>query len=418
MKIINCRLMGQEGLTDILIDDGVFQRIAPGLSQADAETIDAAGRLVTPPFVEPHIHLDAALTAGDPEWNASGTLFEGIALWARRKETLSGEDVMKRAEATVEMCAKRGIQFIRTHVDVTDPALTALKAMLKVRARVADLCEMQIVAFPQDGILSFPNGRELMREAAALGADVLGAIPHGEFMRDYGVESIRFVMELAERNGLRVDIHCDEIDDEQSRFLEVAAAEAIRLGNGARVTASHTCAMGSYNDAYAYKLMGVLNKAGINFVSCPTESIHLQGRLDTYPKRRGLTRVKELLAAGLNVCFAQDSIIDPWYPLGNGHILNVLFHGLHITQLTGRGEIDRSLELITVNGAKTLGLQDRYGLEIGKPASLLILDAETVYDAVRTQAEVLYSIRNGRIIAQSEPARRTLFRPALEPVGK
>lgn len=408
MKIINCRIDGTDALQDIVIEAGTFIKIGPALPDPDSEIVDANGHLVVPPFVEPHIHLDASQTAGDPAWNVSGTLFEGINLWAGRKERLTEADVVERAVSTVEMCAQHGIQFIRTHVDVTDPSLVALKAMLAVRREVADLCEMQIVAFPQDGIISFPNGRELMERAAEMGADVLGAIPHGEFTREYGVESIGFVMELAERCGLSVDIHCDEIDDEQSRFLEVVAAEAIRLNNGARVTASHTCAMGSYNDAYAYKLMGTLRKSGLNIVSCPTESIHLQGRLDTYPKRRGLTRVKELLAAGLNVCFAQDSIIDPWYPFGNGNILNVLFHGLHIAQLTGRDEIDRSLDLITVNGAKTLGIGDRYGIACGKPANLLILDAGTVYDAVRTQAVVLHSIRGGKIIATGTPAEKKL----------
>ncbi len=410
MKITNCKIYGLDALQDILIKDGIFSKIGPGLNDQDPDTVDANGRLVVPPFVEPHIHLDATQTAGDPAWNESGTLFEGINLWARRKETLTEKDVIDRAVSTIEMCALHGIQFIRTHVDVTDPALTALKAMLTVREKVADLCEMQIVAFPQDGILSFPNGKKLMEQAADIGADALGAIPHGEFMRDYGVESIRFVMDLAERRGLLVDIHCDEIDDEQSRFLEVVAAEAIRLDNGPRVTASHTCAMGSYNDAYAYKLMGVIRKSGINFVSCPTESIHLQGRLDTYPKRRGLTRVKELLQAGANVCFAQDSIIDPWYPFGNGNILNVLFHGLHIAQLTGRGEIDRSLDLITGNGAKTLGINDHYGIEQGKPANLLILDADSAYNAVRTQAVVVRSIRNGKTIATATPAQKSLVK--------
>ncbi|UQZ90935.1 cytosine deaminase [Deltaproteobacteria bacterium Smac51] len=413
MKITNCRIPGTPELCDILIENGVFKKIAPNLTDVSGQTIDAEGRLISPPFVEPHIHLDAALTAGDPEWNASGTLFEGIELWARRKTTLSEQDVIERAVATVKMCALNGIQFIRTHVDVTDPDLVALRAMTQVRTMVRDLCEMQIVAFPQDGILSFPNGRGLMEEAVKLGVDALGAIPHGEFMRDYGVESLKFIMKLAEDNGLLVDVHCDEIDDEQSRFLEVLAALAISYGNGRKVTASHTCAMGSYNDAYTYKLMGVLQKAGLSFVSCPTESIHLQGRMDTYPKRRGLTRVKELLAAGLNVCFAQDSIMDPWYPMGNGHILNVLFHGLHIAQLTGRGEIDRSLEMITTNSAKALGIEDRYGLEPGKPASLLILDADSVYNAVRCQSPPLYSIRNGEIIARTEPAKKILAADSL-----
>lgn len=408
MKIINCKLREHEGVVDILIEDGVIKEIGANLIKDDSNIIDAKGNYVCPPFVEPHIHLDCVQTAGDPKWNMSGTLFEGIERWAERKSKLTFEDVISRATITIKECVARGIQFFRTHVDITDPTLTALKAMQVVRENLKGICEIQIVAFPQEGILSFHNGKKLIEQAIEIGIDAIGAIPHYEFTREYGVESIKYVLDLAVKHNKLVDIHCDEIDDEQSRFLETVAAEALKLGIGHKVTASHTCAMGSYNDAYTYKLFNVLKKSGINFVACPTESIHLQGRMDTYPKRRGLTRVKEINEAGMNICFAQDSIVDPWYPFGNGNILNVLFHGLHITQIMGYRDIENALDFITYNGAKTLNISDKYGIEIGKEANLIILDGDNEYDIIRTQAEVLYSIKAGRVISQTVPAIRTL----------
>lgn len=406
MKIINCRLRNEKELVDILIENGEIKKIGANLVDSDKDVIDAKGSYVCPPFVEPHIHLDCVQTAGDPKWNMSGTLFEGIERWSERKEKLTTEDVIERATKTIKDCAAHGIQYFRTHVDITDPTFTALKAMLIVRENVKDICEIQIVAFPQEGILSFPNGKELIEEAVKLGADVIGAIPHYEFTREYGVESLKYVLGLAVKYNKLVDVHCDEIDDEQSRFLETVAAEALRLGLCEKVTASHTCAMGSYNDAYTYKLFNVLKKSKINFISCPTESIHLQGRMDTYPKRRGLTRVKELNEAGMNVCFAQDSIVDPWYPFGNGNILNVLFHGLHITQMMGYADIEKALDFITYNGAKALNISNEYGIEVGKKANLIILNGDSEYNVIRTQAEVLYSIRNGQVISKSTPAVR------------
>ena len=306
--IVNARLPGREGLFHIPVSGGRFGQIAPQAQMCDAAPgqLDAAGNLVSPPFVEPHIHLDAAFTAGEPRWNQSGTLFEGIECWAERKPLLSREDVIHRAEQALRLFADNGIQYVRTHVDVTDPSLTALNAMLEVRERMAGLVDLQIVAFPQEGIRSFPGGQELMEEAIRLGADVVGGIPHFEYTRDDGAASVRWLMELAHRNDLLVDVHCDEIDDPQSRFLEVLAAEALRLDYGSRVTASHTCAMGSYNDAYCSRLFRLLTRSGLRFLSMPTESLHLQGRFDSYPKRRGLTRVPELLAAGLKVAFGPD----------------------------------------------------------------------------------------------------------------
>lgn len=397
--IVNARLPGREGLFHIPVSGGRFGQIAPQAQMCDAAPgqLDAAGNLVSPPFVEPHIHLDAAFTAGEPRWNQSGTLFEGIECWAERKPLLSREDVIHRAEQALRLFADNGIQYVRTHVDVTDPSLTALNAMLEVRERMAGLVDLQIVAFPQEGIRSFPGGHELMEEAIRLGADVVGGIPHFEYTRDDGVASVRWLMELAHRNDLLVDVHCDEIDDPQSRFLEVLAAEALRLDYGSRVTASHTCAMGSYNDAYCSRLFRLLTRSGLRFLSMPTESLHLQGRFDSYPKRRGLTRVPELLAAGLKVAFGQDSIRDPWYPLGNGNMLRTLDVGLHACHMLGMDWIDRCLELITDNGAAALGLAD-YGIEPGLPARCVILQGRSPYEVLLGQQPVRASIRDGRVI--------------------
>ena len=401
MNIINARLRGKPGLFRIELNGERIAAIEPqnaALALSNADDLDAQQNLVVAPFIEPHIHLDATLTAGEPNWNMSGTLFEGIERWAERKELNTHEDTKTRATKTIGMLVDHGIQHVRTHVDVTDPKLTALKAMIEVREEVRHLIDLQIVAFPQEGIESYANGRALMSEAVAMGADVVGGIPHFENTRDQGVSSIKFLMDLAERSGCLVDVHCDETDDPQSRFLEVLAEEARVRGMGARVTASHTTAMGSYDNAYCSKLFRLLKMSGINFVSCPTESIHLQGRFDTYPKRRGLTRVAEIDRAGMNVCFGQDSIVDPWYPLGNGNILRVLEAGLHICHMLGYRNLQSALDLVTDNSAKALALGDRYGLEPGRPANLLILSAESDYEVIRSQGLPLYSVRGGKVL--------------------
>ncbi|MBD9250104.1 MAG: cytosine deaminase, partial [Cronobacter sakazakii] len=343
------------------------------------------------------------LTAGEPAWNMSGTLFEGIERWGQRKATITHEDTKRRAHATIGMLRDHGIQHVRTHVDVTDPTLAALKAMLEVKDEARHLIDLQIVAFPQEGIESFPQGRALMEQAVEMGADVVGGIPHFENTREQGVSSVKFLMDLAERTGCLVDVHCDETDDAQSRFLEVLAEETRVRGMGARVTASHTVAMGSYDNAYCSKLFRLLKRAGLSFVSCPTESIHLQGRFDTWPKRRGVTRVAELDRAGLNVCFGQDSIKDPWYPLGNGNILRVLDAGLHICHMMGYEDLKRSLDFVTDNSALAMNLGDNYGLCEGRPANLVVLDAPDDYEVVRRQAKARYSVRHGKVILRREP---------------
>nr|WP_206762422.1 cytosine deaminase [Cytobacillus firmus] len=401
-------MRGREGLWNITIWDGKIHSLTQGEVDASQEILDAAGSMVSAPFIEPHIHLDTTLTAGEPEWNQSGTLFEGIQRWAQRKETLTHEDVKTRAKTALKWQMAQGIQHVRTHVDVTDPSLTALKALLEVKEEMADYVDLQLVAFPQEGINSYPSGAELMEEALKMGADVVGGIPHFEFTREYGVASMKTAFDLAEKYDRLVDIHCDEIDDEQSRFVEVVAAEAYERGLGSRVTASHTTAMGSYNDAYTYKLFRLLKLSNINFVANPLVNIHLQGRFDTYPKRRGITRVKELLEAGLNVSFGHDDIFDPWYPLGTGNMLQVLHMGIHVSQLMGYEQIVNSFDLITDNSAKTLNIEEKYGIEEGKPANLIILDAENEYEAIRRQAAVRYSIRNGKIIAETKPSQTSV----------
>lgn len=404
MIIKNASLRGQTGLWNIIIENGKFKDITQDKVTETHNTVDVNGSLVLPPFIEPHIHLDTTLTAGEPEWNLSGTLFEGIQRWSERKESLTIEDVKTRSKKAIKWQIAQGIQHIRTHVDVTDPELTALKAMIEVKEELAEYVNIQLVAFPQEGILSYPNGQELLEEALKLGADVVGGIPHFEFTREYGVASMKIAFDLAEKYDKLIDIHCDEIDDEQSRFVEVVANEAYQRGYGEKTTASHTTAMGSYNDAYTKKLFRLLKMSNINFVSNPLVNIHLQGRFDTYPKRRGLTRVKEIQAAGMNICFGHDDIFDPWYPLGTGNMLQVLHMGIHAAQLMGYEEIINSIDLVTKNSAKTLHIEDQYGIEAGKPANFIVLNADNEYDVIRKQAVVTHSYRNGRLIAGTKPA--------------
>ena len=408
MKIINAILRHQKGLFSISYNDGLFEAITlqNGVITAQGiDIIDAEQQLLMAPLVDPHIHLDAVLTAGEPEWNMSGTLFEGIERWGQRKATITLDDTKQRAFKTIDMLIAHGIQHVRTHVDVTDPSLTALRAMLEVKEHIKDKVNLQIVAFPQEGIESFENGRFLMEEAIKLGADVVGGIPHFENTREKGVSSVHFLMDLAEKYHCLVDVHCDEIDDPASRFLEVLADEALARNMGDRVTASHTTAMGSYDNAYCYKLFRLLKHSKINFISCPTESIHLQGRFDSYPKRRGLTRVPEIDRAGMNICFAQDSIRDPWYPIGNGNIIRILDAGLHICHMLGYEDLQRCLDFVSDNSAKTLCLGDQYGIEVGRPASFIIMPAKNDYEVIANQVKAILSVRNGKVIMERQPEK-------------
>ncbi|WP_270309462.1 cytosine deaminase [Weissella confusa] len=397
---------------DVRIVDGKFAEIADNFApEAGEQVIDATNKLMIPPFVDPHVHLDSTMTAGDPEWNETGTLFDGIRIWSERKKTLSHEDVKQRAIQALKIQAAHGLQFVRSHVDITDPDLVALKALIEVREEVKPWMTLQLVAFPQEGILSFPGGKELMIKAAELGVDAIGAIPHFEFTREYSVESLHFAFEVAQKYNLLIDAHTDEIDDPASRGLETMATLALETGLKEKVTASHTTAMGSYNDAYVYKLMRLLKMSDINFVANPLINMYLGGRFDTYPKRRGLTRVKELDAEGINVAFGEDDIKDPWYPMGNGNMVDALHMGLHATQIMGYSEIMNSYRFITKNGARTMHVQDSYGIEVGKPANFLIFNATNWFDALNERAEMLYSIHNGEVLVETKPAEATINLP-------
>ena len=406
MLITNIHLENGEDCTDIRVSDGVFETIAQGLSALPGEeVIDGTGCMILPPFIESHVHLDTCLTAGDPEWNMSGTLFEGIECWSKRKEKLTRQDVKDRAGKAIRMQAANGVQFVRTHVDVTDPTLVAMEAMLELREELKDEITIQVVAFPQEGILSYPHGKELMENAVKMGADCVGAIRHFEFTREYSVESLNFAMDLAYRYDRLVDVHCDEIDDEASRGLETLAARAYEMELSDKVTASHTTAMHSYNNAYVNRLMRLLKMSRINFVANPLVNTHLQGRADTYPKRRGVTRVKELLEAGLNVSFGHDDVFDPWYPLGTGNMRDTVFMGLHVCQMMGYEDIMNSYKLITYNAAKTLHLGGSYGIREKNPADFIILNGDNFYNVLNKKSEILYSFRKGKLLTKTIPAQ-------------
>lgn len=405
MLLKNVHVDNHEEVVDVRILNGKFSEIKANLAPHDGEeVIDGKENLLLPPFVDSHVHLDATLTAGQPEWNETGTLFDGIRIWSERKQDLTKEDVKSRAKKTLLNMVGHGIQHVRSHVDVTDPHLIAARALLELREELKDQIDLQLVAFPQEGILSYPHGRELMEQAVKEGLDVVGGIPHFEFTTEYGWQSVHFLMALADKYDRLVDVHCDEIDDPASRNLEVLATEAYERGMKDRVTASHTTAMGSYNDAYTYKLFRLLKMSDINFVSNPLVNVHLGGRFDTYPKRRGVTRIKELTGAGINVSFGEDDIQDPWNPLGDGNMLDAVTMGVYIAHLMGYHQLQDAFNYVTYNGAKTLHISDNYGIEVGKPANCILLNAHDFYNALNKHVEVLYNIRHGKILAETKPA--------------
>ena len=389
-------------LTDMAIGDRRILAIGPNLSGHAKQTIDAQGHLVSPPFVESHIHLDSVLTAGEPRWNQSGTLFEGIEIWGDRKQSLTAADVKTRALAALKLQASQGVLHVRSHVDVSEPKLIALKALLELREEVRPWMNLQLVAFPQDGLYGTPQNAELLEEALKLGTDVVGGIPHYEFTRGDGVRSVHCLFDLAEQYDRPLDFHCDEIDDPQSRFLEVVAACALRREMGHRTTASHTTAFASYDNGYATKLMGLLRRAQLNFVANPLINITLQGRGDSYPKRRGITRVKELWQAGLNVSLGHDCIQDPWYGLGNGNLLDVANMAIHCCHMTGQAEIAACYAMVTQSGAQTLGIAPPdYGLAIGKPANLVVLAGQTLRELISQRGIATTVISRGHSLAQT-----------------
>ena len=403
----NARLLGRDDVVDVGVSDGRVQALTPSVDAGGGDEIDLEGRLVTPPLVEPHIHLDAVLTVGQPRANASGSLFEGIAVWAERVRTLTVGDVCERAREVLLWQLANGVQAVRSHVDVCDPQLRALEALVGLREEFAGLVDLQLVAFPQQGVFGYDGGRQLMRRAVEHGADVVGGIPHYELTREDGVASVVFAFDLAEEFDLLVDIHCDETDDDHARFVEVMAAETIKRRMGGRVTASHTTAMGSYNNAYAARLIANIARAGLHMVTNPLDNSVLQGRFDTGPIRRGHTRIKELIAAGVNVSIGHDSVMDPWYPLGYGDPAQAAFVLAHYGHMSGATELPYLFEMVTANPAAALGV-DTGGLREGGPASLVVFDAPTPEDALRRITPRFLVLRDGAVVARTEPARTTV----------
>lgn len=400
-KFINATIYGDSDSTEFLIEDKKFKAVGTNLVHAD-EVIDLEGKLVLPPYVDPHLHLDYIFSGlGEGNANVSGTLFEGIQRWSDNKKDLTEDKVRESALKGIKKELNHGVQYIRTHVDVTDPNLTGMKALLKLREELKDIVTLQLVAFPQEGFFRYKGGPELVRKALEMGADVVGGIPHFEISYEHGVESLKQIVDLALEFDVMIDIHCDENDDPNSRFFEVLNALVMKKNYGPKTTASHTTSFGAVEASYANKMMGLFRESKINFISCPTENAHLQGRGDVYPKRRGLTRVKELLENGNNVAFAQDSIADYWYPLGNGNMMNILDNGIHLAHYTHIDEINKALELITTNGANVMNIED-YGIKQGNSANFIVLDAHDAYEAVRERAEVLASVRNGEYLFKRE----------------
>ena len=399
-----------DGRTDmsLAVQDGRFTEISAGPLNAPArETLDAGGQLVSPPFVDAHFHMDATLSYGMPRVNQSGTLLEGIALWGELKPHLTHEAVVERALAYCDWAVAKGLLAIRSHVDTSDPRMLAVEALLEVQRRVAPYLDLQLVAFPQDGVLRAPGGVENLQRALDLGVDVVGGIPHFERTMADGAASVRLLCEIAAARGKRVDMHCDESDDPHSRHIESLAFETQRLGLHGRVTGSHLTSMHSMDNYYVSKLLPLMAEAQVQVVSNPLINITLQGRHDTYPKRRGMTRVPELLAQGINVAFGQDCVMDPWYSLGCGDMLDVASMGLHVAQMTSQAAMRQCFDAVTVNPARILGLEG-YGLQAGCHADFVLLQARDPIEALRLRATRLAVYRRGRLLASTPPATTRL----------
>ena len=398
-KFFNATIYRNHAATEIVVEDGKIIQMGTNLPKCEKE-IDLHGKLVLPPYVDPHLHLDYVYTLSElgQEGAGSGTLFEAIELWPKFKETLTVESVKRLALKGIRDEVSQGVQHIRTHIDVTDPNFTALKAILEMKQELKHTVDIQIVAFPQQGMYTYKGGLELVEEALKMGADVVGGIPHYEPAREFGEKSIHDIVKLGLKYDKLIDVHCDETDDPHSRFVELLNALVLMEDYGTRTTASHTCSFGSADNSYAFRMLDLFQKSKLNFISCPTENAYLQGRQDTYPKRRGLTRVKELIEYGVNVAFAQDSINDPWYPMGNGNMMNILDNGIHLAQIMSAKDIATNFDLITYNGARCINIQDSYGLEVGKTANFIVLNETSVYEAIRKRVGVLASIRNGEYL--------------------
>jgi len=402
---------GQTGV-DIGIAGTKIVAVEPKLAARAGQEIDATGRLVCPPFIDSHVHLDSTLSLGLPRLNESGTLLEGILLWGELKPSLTQQVIYERAKKLCLWSMARGTLAIRSHVDICDDRLLAVDALLALREELKPYLDIQLVAFPQDGYIRYKNSPENLARALDKGIDVVGGIPHFERTMEDGGTSVKQLMRLAAERGLLVDMHCDESDDPLSRHIETLAAETIRHGLHGRVAGSHLTSMHSMDNYYVSKLIPLIAEAQVSAIANPLINITLQGRHDTYPKRRGMTRVKELVAAGVNVSFGHDCVMDPWYPMGSHDMLEVANMALHVGQLTGVEEIKSCFDAVTVSAAKTLNLEG-YGIAPGCNADLVILQAEDAIEAIRLRAERLFVIRRGRILAEASPRESTLHLDGL-----
>jgi cytosine deaminase len=400
---------GRTGI-DVLVAGGRIVNVSPRINAAAAQTIDAKGNLLTPPFVDAHFHMDAALSYGLPRVNQSGTLLEGIALWGELKPLLTQEGIVERALQYCDWAVAKGLLAIRSHVDVCDPRLLAVEALLHVKEKVKPYLDLQLVAFPQDGVLRSPNAVELLKKALAMGVDVVGGIPHFERTMHDGTESVRILCEIAAEQGRLVDMHCDETDDPNSRHVETLAMESLRLGLQGRVNGSHLTSMHSMDNYYVSKLIPLMHEAGVSAVANPLINITIQGRHDTYPKRRGMTRVPELMAAGITVARGHDCVMDPWYSQGSGDMLEVASMGLHVAQMTSQAGMRACFDAVTVNAAKILHL-DGYGIAPGNRADFVLLQARDPVEAIRLRATRLAVFRAGKLVAEAAPATAALHLP-------
>ncbi|MEJ6023142.1 amidohydrolase family protein [Ramlibacter sp. PS4R-6] len=407
LLITNCALPDGRTAMSVAVSGGKITDVAPGLSAPAKETVDAKGWMLAPPFCDAHFHMDTTLTYGQPRVNESGTLLEGIAVWAELKPSLQQEDIVRRALAYCEMAIGKGLLAIRSHVDTSDARLLAVEALLEVKKRVAGVIDLQLVAFPQDGVLRSPGGADNLKKALAMGVDVVGGIPHFERTMAQGAESVKLLCEIAAAQGKMVDMHCDESDDPLSRHIETLAFETHRLGLQGRVTGSHCTSMHSMDNYYVSKLIPLIAESGVSIIANPLVNIHLQGRHDTYPKRRGMTRVPELMAAGVTVGMGHDDCMDPWYPLGTADMLEVAHLGLHVAQMTSQSGIRACFDAVTTNAAKIMHLQG-YGIAPGCDASFVLLQATDVVDAIRRRANRVKVYKRGRLVAETPPALTTL----------
>ena len=392
---------GQVGI-DIACKDGIIASIGAGIDANAENVIDAKGLLVSPPFVDPHFHMDATLSLGTPRMNVSGTLLEGIALWSELKPVQTVEQIIERALRYCDLAVSMGIGAIRSHVDICDNTLKGVEALLEVQKKVAPYLDLQLVAFPQDGIFRDPDAKTNLINALDKGVNVVGGIPHFERTMQDGTDSVKYLCEIAAERGLMIDMHCDESDDPHSRHIETLAFETSRLGLNGRVSGSHLTSMHSMDNYYVSKLIPLMVEAEIHAIPNPLINIMLQGRHDSYPKRRGQTRVPELRDAGINIGFGSDCVMDPWYSLGKADMLDVAHMGLHVGQLSSRLDMEWCFDAVTTNSAKIMGLEG-YGLKKGCKANMVILQANDRIDAIRLRANRLSVIRAGKIISSSEP---------------